>query len=75
VRPFETSSADRSDSRIHAIRALHAVIRARWPRFTDFELGALANTEDLVNQVAIKYGIELTRARSEVAGVLKGHRG
>ena len=74
MRPFETSSGDRSDSRIHAIRALHSDIRARWSRFTDFELGALANTEDLVGQVAIKYGLERARARSEVAAVLKGRR-
>ncbi len=66
--------SDRLDSRIRAMRSLHIDIRTRWPRFTDFELGALANTEDLVNQVAIKYGLERTRARSEVAGVLRGRR-
>ena len=74
MKVFETSSSDRLDSRINAMRALHGDIRARWPRFTDFELGALANTEDLVNQVAIKYGLEPARARCEVAGVLKGRR-
>jgi len=74
MRPFETSTSDRSDSRIIARRSLHGDIRTRWPRFTDFELGALANTEDLVGQVAIKYGLERTRARSEVAQVLKGRK-
>ena len=74
VTPVGTSSSDRVDARITAIRLLHRDIRGRWPRFTDFELGALANTEDLVNQVAIKYGLERARARSEVANLLKGRK-
>ena len=69
-----SSSSERFDSRISAMRALHVDIRARWPKFTEFELGALANTEVLVGQVAMKYGLERTRARAEVASVLKGRR-
>lgn len=74
MKAFETSLSDRSDARVNAMRLLHRDIHARWPRFTDFELGALANIEDLVSQVAMKYSVEPARARSEVAGVLKGRK-
>jgi hypothetical protein len=68
------SSGDDPDRRMHARRALHAAIRARWSKFTDFEVGALANTGDLVNQVAIKYGLDLSRARYEVENLLQGRK-
>ena len=66
--------SDTSDRSVDARRALHASIKTRWNKFTDFELGALADTGDLINQVAIKYGLELSRARREVEGVLKGRK-
>ncbi|MEO9231671.1 MAG: hypothetical protein ABI216_22340 [Devosia sp.] len=69
-----SSSADDPERRMHARRALHAAIRARWSKFTDFEVGALANTSDLVSQVAIKYGLELSRARRDVEDLLKGRK-
>ena len=69
-----SSSADDPNRRMHARRALHAAILARWSKFTDFEVGALANTGDLVNQVAIKYGLEPSRARREVDDLLKGRK-
>ncbi len=69
-----SSSTDHSDRRIDARRALHAAIKGRWSKFTDFELGALADTGDLINQVAIKYGLELSRARREVEGLLNGRK-
>ena len=68
------SSPDSSERRIHERLALQVAIRGRWPKFTDFEVGALADTGDLVNQVAIKYGLELSRARSEVEALLKGRK-
>jgi hypothetical protein len=69
-----SSSADDHDRRLHARRALHAAIRARWSKFTDFEVEALANTGDLVNQVAIKYGLDLPLARRDVEGLLMGRK-
>lgn len=68
------SSPDSSERRIHERLALQAAIRGRWPKFTDFEVGSLADTGDLVNQVAIKYGLELSRARHEVEALLNGRR-
>ena len=68
------SSADSSERRIHERLALQAAIRARWSKFTDFEVGALADTGDLVNQVAIKYGLEPSEARREVEALLNGRK-
>jgi hypothetical protein len=71
---YGTSSPDLSNRTADARRALHAAIKARWSKFTDFELGALADTDDLINQVALKYGLEPARARREVEGLLKGRK-
>ena len=72
---ISTSSApDDPDRRMHARRALHAAIRARWSKFTDFEVEALADTGDLVRQVAIKYALELSQAQREVEELLKGRK-
>jgi len=65
---------DPSDRAVYERRALHALIKARWSKFTDFELEALADNADLTNQVALKYGLDLSRARTEVERLLKGRR-
>jgi hypothetical protein len=62
------------DGSADARRALRASIKGRWSKFNDFELGALADNFDLVNQVAIKYGLELRRAKAEVADFLKDRK-
>ena len=74
VTARQLQTADPSDRTLEPRRALHAVIKARWNKFTDFELGALAHNGDLANQVAIKYGVELSRARVEVEELLKGRK-
>ena len=74
VTALRLQATDTSDRSADARRALHAAIKARWSKFTDFELGALAHNGDLANQVAIKYGLELSRARTEVEGLLKGRK-
>jgi hypothetical protein len=74
VAASRLQTTDPSDRAVDARRALHAAIKTRWSKFTDFELGALSDNGDLVNQVAIKYGLELSRARTEVEGLLKGRK-
>jgi hypothetical protein len=69
-----SSFPDSPDRKVHARLALQAEIRTRWSKFTDFEVGVLGNTNDLVSQVALKYGLELPRARREVEDVLKGRK-
>jgi len=52
---------------------LHAAIKARWSKFTDFELGALAHNGDLVNQVCHKVRPSNSRGRGpKVEGPAQG---
>jgi hypothetical protein len=74
VTALRMQATDPSDRTVDARRALHVAIKTRWSKFTDFEVGALADNGDLINQVAIKYGLELSRARTEVEGLLKGRK-
>jgi hypothetical protein len=47
-------------------------ITHKWSRFSKEELGGFKGKDDLVAQVAIKYGIDKTVALREVDGVFKG---
>jgi hypothetical protein len=74
VTALRLQTTDPYDRAVEARRALHAAIKMRWSKFTDFEVGALADNADLISQVAIKYGLERSRARTEVEGLLKGRK-
>jgi hypothetical protein len=74
VTNLASVSSDHLPSSADARRALRASAKARWSKFTEFEIGALADNADLINQVAIKYRLELTRAKVEVADFLKGRK-
>lgn len=47
-------------------------IGAKWGKFTNQELQALKNKDDLVTQVVAKYAIDKTQAQNEVDSVMKG---
>jgi hypothetical protein len=49
-------------------------VGARWDRFSEQELSALANADDLVREVVSRYGIEQSEAQRDVDSVLKGRR-
>jgi hypothetical protein len=49
-------------------------IGARWNKFSQYELGALKNRDDLVNQVVAKYSIDKAQAQKEVDAVMKGRQ-
>jgi hypothetical protein len=49
-------------------------VGARWDRFSEQELSALANADDLVREVVSRYGIEKSEAQRDVDSVLKGRR-
>lgn len=55
-----------------ATQALHDDIQTRWSRLGDREIGYLENTEDLVARVCDLYGLAKSKARSDVAAVLRG---
>jgi hypothetical protein len=49
-------------------------IRTKWGKFSDEDLSALKDNNDLVRQLAAKYGIENTQAQRDVDALLNGRR-
>ena len=49
-------------------------IAAKWGKFSEHELGALKNKDELVTQVAVKYGIDKAQAQRDVDAVMKGRQ-
>ena len=49
-------------------------IGAKWSKFSEQELGALKNKDDLVTQVVAKYSIDKAQAQRDVDVVMKGRQ-
>jgi hypothetical protein len=47
-------------------------IGAKWSKFSEQELGALKNRDDLVSQVVAKYSLDKAQAQTDVDAVMKG---
>ena len=53
-------------------KAVHIAIHAKWSKFSEHDMTALKNKDDLVTQVVSKYGLDKAVAQSEVDALLKG---
>jgi division protein CdvB (Snf7/Vps24/ESCRT-III family) len=49
-------------------------IGAKWGKFSEQELGALKNRDDLVNQVVAKYSLDKAQAQRDVDAVMNGRQ-
>jgi hypothetical protein len=49
-------------------------IGAKWNKFSQQDLSALKNKDDLVTQVVAKYGLEKVQAQRDVDTLLKGRQ-
>ena len=49
-------------------------IGAKWNKFSEQDLSALKNKDDLVTQVVAKYGLEKVQAQRDVDTLLKGRQ-
>ncbi len=49
-------------------------ISAKWGKFSEQELGALKNRDDLVDQVVAKYSLDKAQAQKDVDAVMKGRQ-
>jgi nucleotidyltransferase/DNA polymerase involved in DNA repair len=49
-------------------------IGAKWNKFSEQELSALKNKDDLVTQVVAKYSIDKAQAQRDVDAVMKGRQ-
>ena len=47
-------------------------IGAKWSKFSEQELGALKNRDDLVDHVVAKYSLDKAQAQRDVDAVMKG---
>ena len=47
-------------------------IHGRWGKFSDNELAALKNKDDLVSQVQSRYSLDKAQAQKDVDALLKG---
>ena len=47
-------------------------IGSKWGKFSEQDLSALKGTDDLVNQVVAKYGLEKAQAQRDVDALPKG---
>lgn len=68
LRP-ETSELP-SDDRRTVLRE----IGVRWYKFSDYDLSALTDRDDLVSQLMTKYRLDEVQARRDVDALLKGRR-
>jgi hypothetical protein len=70
--PAETVSAAAVSAETRQI--VRREIGARWAKFSEQELAALNDRDDLVREVVVRYGIEKGVAQRDVDLVLKGRR-
>ena len=49
-------------------------IRLKWGKFSDQDLSALKDNNDLVTQLAAKYGLEKAQAQRDVNVLMKGRQ-
>jgi hypothetical protein len=49
-------------------------IRSKWGKFSDQDLSALEDNNDLVTQLAAKYGLEKAQAQRDVDALMKGRQ-
>ncbi len=68
VAPAKTGTAAESK------KILLKDIGAKWGKFSEQELGALKNRDDLVDLVVAKYSLEKAQAQKDVDAVMKGRQ-
>jgi len=70
--------ADRSRADPEKTAATRQIVRrevgAKWAKFSEQDLSALKDRDDLVSQVVSRYGVEKSEAQRDVDSVLKGAR-
>jgi nucleotidyltransferase/DNA polymerase involved in DNA repair len=69
----KTASANVSNP-AEAKQILLKDIGAKWGKFSEQELGALKNKDDLITQLVAKYSIDKAQAQREVDAVMKGRQ-
>jgi hypothetical protein len=70
--------ADRNTASLDTSAAARQIVRrevgARWSRFSEQDLSALKDRDDLVRAVVSRYGVEMSEAQRDVDSVLQGRQ-
>lgn len=75
MNPVTPNTASASTgTRADAKKILLKDISSKWGKFSDQELGALKNKDDLITQVVAKYSIDKAQAQRDVDAVMKGRQ-
>jgi nucleotidyltransferase/DNA polymerase involved in DNA repair len=75
MNPVTPNTASASTSTpAEAKQILLKDIGAKWGKFSEQELGALKNKDDLVTQVVAKYSIDKAQAQRDVDALMKGRQ-
>ncbi|HWF95143.1 MAG TPA: hypothetical protein VG291_09330 [Xanthobacteraceae bacterium] len=61
------------DGFAEASRTVRREVGAKWGKFSEQDLSALRDRDDLVQKIVSRYGIETSEAQRDVDLVLKGH--
>ena len=68
--------ADRNTASLDASAAARQIVRgevgAKWSKFSEQDLSALKDRDDLVREVVLRYGVEMSEAQRDVDSVLQG---
>jgi hypothetical protein len=70
------SSANTSTGRstVNAKQTILKEIGSKWSKFSEQDLSALKDTDDLVTQVVAKYGLEKSQAQRDVDSLMNGRQ-
>jgi division protein CdvB (Snf7/Vps24/ESCRT-III family) len=68
------TNATSGQSAAEAKQIILKEIGSKWSKFSEQELSALKDRDDLVTQVVAKYGLEKSQAQSDVDALMKGRQ-
>jgi division protein CdvB (Snf7/Vps24/ESCRT-III family) len=68
------TNAATAQSAAEAKQVVLKEIGTKWSKFSEQELSALKDRDDLVTQVVAKYGLEKSQAQRDVDSLMKGRQ-
>jgi hypothetical protein len=68
------AAAAKSETSAETKQIVLKEIGAKWGKFSEQDLSALKNKDDLVTRVIAKYGLEKSQAQRDVDALLKGRQ-
>ena len=67
-----SSAAAKPENAAETRKIVLKEIGAKWGKFSEQDLSALKNRDDVVTQIAAKYGFEKQQVQSDVDSLMKG---